>query len=40
MDRGEAASERSMGRGLGREREDVAGEAEWTECRKEMERGG
>ena len=37
---GEAASERSMCRGLGREREDMAGEAEWTECRKEIERGG
>ena len=27
------------GGGLGRDREDMAAEAEWTECRKEMERG-
>ena len=39
-DSGEASSERSMCRAMGREGEDMAGEAEWTDCRKEMARGG
>ena len=39
-DSGEASSERSMCRALGREGEDMAGEAEWTDCRKEMASGG
>ena len=39
MDREETTSERSMCRAVGREHENIAGEAEWTECRKELEGG-
>ena len=39
MDREEASSERSMCRAVGREHENIAGKAEWTEARKELEGG-